>query len=79
MSEDVRPPLQRGRDTEAGALMPWKIVEIARAKGEFRVSWRYRDERLMRRCHRLCKQKWLKRIYSGGGEDVFVYRQEPKQ
>lgn len=65
------PPLPRGPAIENGALMPWRIVDLAIAKGEFRVSWRYRDETLRRRCGKLRRNGWLRRVPSKAGEDVY--------
>lgn len=73
-----RPELPVGKPMLDGALAPWKIVAIAQSKGEFRVSWRYRDERLMRRCNKLHRQGWLKRVRCAPGETLFAYRPEPK-
>lgn len=65
-------PLPVGPDVQDGALMPWKIVALAKQKGEFRVSWRYRDGRLARRCFKLKKQGWLKQLRCPAGEYIFV-------
>ena len=64
--------LERGGASLQGALMPWKIVEIAKRKGAFRVSWRYRDDRLNARCLKLCKQGWLKSRRCAPGENLYV-------
>lgn len=55
-----------------GALAPWKIVAITMQKGEFRCSWRYRDDRLKRRCDKLRKQGWLRQRRWPPGEWLFV-------
>ena len=65
------PPLHRGAPVDCGALAPWKVVEIALAKGEFRVSWRYRDARLVRRCSKLRRQGWLRQVRCAPGEYLF--------
>ncbi len=48
-----------------------QIVAIARAKGRFRVSWKYRDEHVMRRCKRLCRAGIL--LHGGGKGETFFY------
>lgn len=65
-------PLPKGAPVEHGALMPWKIVEIAKQKGRFQVSWRYRDDTLMDRCKKLHRQGWLKPIRSPAGSTTFI-------
>lgn len=67
------PQIQRTPNAvEAGALMPWRILELALRNGEFRVSWRYRDETLLRRCSKLRRQGWLRRAKCAPGEFLFV-------
>lgn len=65
-------PLPRGPVEEHGALMPWKIVEITKRMREFHVSWRYRDDRLMDRCRKLCRQGWLCAVRSAPGQNTYV-------
>lgn len=38
---------------------PRRILEIVRSKGSFVVSWRYRDEALMKACRKLAKEGLL--------------------
>jgi hypothetical protein len=72
MSQPDTTALPIGPAMQDGALMPWKIVALAKQKGEFRVSWQYRNDRLRRRCFKLKKQGWLKQVRCPAGEDIFV-------
>jgi hypothetical protein len=57
---------------------PERILEIARLKGEFTVSLRYRDDWLRRRCHKLKKKGLLRGGYRAGGQLIY-YPVEDKQ
>lgn len=39
-----------------------RIVKIAQQKGEFEVSWRYRDEPLVRQCKSLVLRGFLRKV-----------------
>lgn len=67
------PPLPITAPVVDGTLAPWKIVQLVDQNGEFAVSWRYRDERLMRRCRNLCKQGWLKQRRTRPGQSLFMH------
>ncbi len=59
MSGNVHPPRAlSGRDT----LTPERILEIAAERGGFRVSAKWRDQWLLRRCGRLVRAGLLCRI-----------------
>ena len=73
------PPPRHGPLVECGALAPWYILDIAMAKGEFRVSWRYRDARLLRRCAKLRRQGWLRQARCAPGEYLFVPTQAARK
>jgi len=53
-------------------MTPERVVELAKIKGEFTVSWRYRDERLARMCFRLVDAGKLKKLRRGPGHYVFA-------
>jgi hypothetical protein len=48
------------------------VLSIAVRKGRFEVSWRYRDDALRRKCHRLVNRGLLHRIHAPAGSSVFV-------
>jgi len=61
---------QRERDK----LTPERIVAIARQKGEFVASWRWRDDWLRLRCKMMCKAGLLQEeIDSAKGLDAFGF------
>jgi predicted transcriptional regulator len=47
-------------------------VQIAKSKGEFRVTWHYRNDALNRACRRLVATGLLRRSRRGGG-GVTIY------
>ena len=54
-----------------------QILEVARRKGYFEVSWRWRDDRLRTQCKRLVKKRLLKRAPYKPGSDTFLPVVEP--
>ncbi len=62
---------QAERDRKKRDSDPERIIAIARAKGEFRVSLRYRDDWLRRICHDLAAQGFLK--FQGRRQSELVY------
>ena len=48
-----------------------EIVQIAKNKGYFSVTWRYREDRLRNMCKNLCKKGLLYQASSNRGVDVF--------
>ena len=59
---------------EQAEMTPDKIVSLSRREQGFCVSWRYRDEWLMRRCNQLVKEGRLRRERGGRGATVFLFR-----
>ncbi len=66
--------------TEKDRLTPERIVQIARAKGIFDVSRRFRDEWLVGRCKRLVAAGLLRRVRNTPGSYCFkpVEGKEPE-
>lgn len=48
-----------------------RILFLARQKGRFCVSWRYRDDWLRKRCGKLVKQGLLRRVPYTKGENEY--------
>jgi hypothetical protein len=74
-SKDNAPrfPPRTKTTVEAGAFMPWYILEMACAKGFFQVSWRRRDYCLRARCERLRRQGFLSLLKNfKSGHDTYV-------
>lgn len=65
-------PISRPLCRDPKPMTPERIVAIARQKGEFRVSWQYRNDTLRRQCRKLCKLGLLKQRRCRPGEDLFV-------
>lgn len=61
---------RRERDT------PERILQIARTKGCFTASMRYRDHWLRKRCSKLVKQGLLRFGGRDGGQYVFYPKKE---
>lgn len=53
-------------------LTPDRILYLARQKGSFHVSWRYRDEWLRKRCGKMVKEGLLRRVPRTKGENQYV-------
>ena len=51
-----------------------KVLRVLMRHADFRVSWRYRDENLMRCCRRMRRKGVLKQVQEGGGETWFELR-----
>lgn len=51
---------------------PEYIMGIARQRGYFTVSWRYSDDWLVRRCHKMVKNKQLHRMRVKAGNYCYV-------
>jgi hypothetical protein len=50
---------------------PDRILAIARAKGIFVVSWRYRDDWLRARCAKLVREGKLKKVRGEAGANYY--------
>lgn len=61
---------------EQNAMTPERITALAKREDGFRVSWRYRDAWLMRRCLRLVKDRKLIKARGGRGSTTFFAAQE---
>lgn len=53
-----------------------RILQIAKDKGSFEVSWRYRDEPMMKACRDLVNLGLLRRKRSPPGSAVFVLAED---
>ena len=69
-------PIKRPLCSDAKPMTPLRILRIAETAGEFRVSWRYRDEALSRAARRLAAAKALHCISRGPGESVYVLHRD---
>ncbi len=58
-----------------------RILQLAARPAGFGVTWRYRDEALMRRCNRLVRKGLLRRgrRLPGGGASTFHLNHEATQ
>ncbi|GMV72821.1 MAG: hypothetical protein AMXMBFR77_26580 [Phycisphaerales bacterium] len=54
-----------------------RVLSVIHSRGRFDVSWRYRDEPLMRTCKSLCKQGVLRLESNRAGCAVFVAARQP--
>ena len=48
------------------------IKKIATKKGEFVVSWRYREDYIRSLCRGLLKEKFFKKVVRSKGVDIFI-------
>jgi hypothetical protein len=65
-------PIRRPWCSDDKPMTPAKIVAIVKAKGEFRVTWHYRNDNLRRVVSRLCAAKVLWCKSNRRGEAVYV-------
>jgi hypothetical protein len=72
-----RKPIGRPLCSDACPMTPNRILQIARGRGYFEVSWRYRDDQLRRACSLLAQDGKLKRVKSRPGSSVYVPREPP--
>ena len=67
----MRVPFSGARQRSAKEEMtPERITQLARRPEGFRVSWRYRDDWLHKRCRRL-KEAGVLTIQKGRGETIY--------
>jgi hypothetical protein len=57
-------------------LDPDKIMQLVRQKGEFVVTWHYRNDRLRRTVSKLCKEKKLWCKSNCRGKAVYILHKE---
>lgn len=67
-----KPKTKSARQIEQEKLTPERILQIIRSKGDFRVSWRYRDEWLIRRCEKMRRAGLIRRLRGVTGENLYV-------
>lgn len=75
--EGMKSPIRPKNGPDDRPLTPERIVQITQQRGEFRVSWRYRDVSLNRACRRLISTGFLRSVRSPTGEYVYIPRKMP--
>ena len=70
-------PIRRPWCSDSKPMTPRKILEIAHSKGEFIVTWHYRNDNLRRAVSRLCAAKALWCKSNKRGEAVYVPYKKP--
>lgn len=72
-------PIHRPWCADTKPMTPRKILDIAAAKGEFVVTWHYRNDNLRRVVSRLCAAKALWCKSNKRGEAVYVLHRKFKK
>ncbi len=53
-------------------MTPGRILRIAKAKGEFSVTWHYRNDAVRQKCELMVRAGLLKRKRCAAGSDLYA-------
>ena len=77
--EAMNAPIRRPLCSDDKPMTPQRIIDIVKAKGEFTVTWHYRNDNLRRAVSRLCAAKVLWCKSNKRGEAVYVLHKDFKK
>jgi hypothetical protein len=77
-ADAMNAPIHRPLCADNKPMTPRRILDITKAKGEFVVTWHYRNDALRRVVSRLCAAKALWCKSSARGESVYVLHKDFK-